>query len=433
MWIVKNRLIDVSWISRDGWLLLAPRFVQAFARTALVVLLAIYLEKQGLSLTKIGLFFTVGLVGGTCYSFLLALKGDWLGRRRVMIYLTMVGSLPGFALFATDEFLILCVFAFLGSLVIGGGGGDPLQVMERAALPETCPPEKRTDMFAIAAITRNAGAGLGALAAGLPVIFQSSFGMSEVNSIKPIILSYAILMLVAGLLYSLLSARITMVRPPKWVNPVTLPHRGIIFKLSGLFALDSFGHGFVLESLVSLWFHDHFGISIGSLAFLWFVWHLITASSFWFAARLAARIGHVNTIVFAHLPSNLFLIALPFAPEAWVAITIWQVRSFFQLMDSPIRNSYIVGIVPPEERVAMSAYTSISQTGAAATTPTVAGAVWGIESATIPFVSAGVIRVGYDLLLWYMFRNLKTEEEKAKEEAEVEDQGLQASSEPSTD
>ncbi|MCH7477196.1 MAG: LysM peptidoglycan-binding domain-containing protein [SAR324 cluster bacterium] len=164
---------------------------------------------------------------------------------------------------------------------------------------------------------------------------------------------------------------------------------------------------------MSLWFHDHFGIGLSSLAFLWFGWHLIIATSFWVAARLAARIGHINTIVFAHIPSNLFLIALPFAPTAWVAITLWQVRSFFQLMDSPVRNSYIVGIVPSEERVAMSAYTSISQTGAAAITPTVAGAVWNIGSAAIPFISAGVIRVTYDILLWLMFHNLKTEEEKA--------------------
>ena len=420
--IRRYRPIDISWITRDGWLLLTPRIIQSFARSALVVLLAIYLEKQGLSTAKIGIFFTAGLAGGTFFAFILALKGDRLGRRRVMVYLTLAASLPGFALFATDDFLMLCTFAFLGSLAIGGGGGDPLQIMERAAMPETVTPEKRTDLFAIAAIFRNAASALGALSAGLPIIFQSAFGWGEVDSFKPIMLGYAILVALSAVMYALLSPKVTVAKPPKWVNPATLPHRGVIFRLSGLFALDSFGHGLVLESLVSLWFHNEFGLSIGSLAFLWFGWHLITASSFWIAARLAARIGHVNTIVFAHLPSNLFLIALPFAPTAWVAILLWQIRSFFQLMDSPVRNSYIVGIVPSEERVAMSAYTSISQTGATSVTPTVAGALWGVGSAAIPFVSAGIIRVTYDLLLWYIFHNLKTEEEKASEQEATSEQ-----------
>ena len=176
------RLIDISWITRDGWLLLTPRVVQSFARSALVVLLAIYLQQQGLSTAKIGIFSTAGLAGATFFAIILALKGDRLGRRRVMVYLILAASLPGFALFATDDFLILCAFAFMGSLSIGGGGGDPVQIMERADMPETVPPEKRTDLFAIAANLRNASSALGALAAGLPVISQSTLGMSEVDS-----------------------------------------------------------------------------------------------------------------------------------------------------------------------------------------------------------------------------------------------------------
>ena len=415
---------DVSWISRDAWLFLVARFLSSVARGSMVVFLAIYLDLQGLSVAQIGLFFTFGLVGATFFASILAVKGDHLGRRRVMVFFSVAAATLGFVLFTIDDAAILLLFSFAGSLAIGGGGGDPIGVLERAALPETCPPEKRTDLFAINSIARSSGSALGALAGAIPAILHGSLGFGEVDSYKPMMLAYGSVMLLSALLYNSLSPRIEIARPPKWVNPVTLPHRGVIFKLSGLFALDNFGHGLVLESLVTLWFHEHYGLELASLAFIWFGWNLITSISYWVAARLAARIGHINTIVFAHIPSNLLLLLLPFAPTAWLAVTLWQVRAFFQLMDSPVRSSYIVAIVPSEERIAMTAYTSISQTGAMSVAPSLAGALWRVGSTSIPFISAGVLRVVYDILLWYMFHDLRTEEEKAKKQAELTDREM---------
>ena len=407
---------DLSWINRDGWLLIVARFIQSLARGSMVVFLAIYLSLQGLSAPQIGLFFTFGLIGATVFAFILALKGDRLGRRRVMVFFSVAAGTLGFALFAINDVFSLMLFSFVGSLAIGGAGGDPLAVLERAALPETCPPEKRTDLFAINSIARSSGSAIGALAGALPLLLQGSFGVGEVDSYKPVMLGYGCIMLLSALLYKALSPKIEIAKAPQWVNPVTLPHRGVIFRLSGLFALDSFGHGLVLESLVSLWFHERHGLELGSIALIWFGWNVITSMSYWIAARVAARIGHINTIVFAHIPSNLLLVLLPFAPTAWVAVLLWQVRAFFQLMDSPVRNSYIVAIVPSEERVAMSAYTSISQTGARSIAPTIAGILWRVGSTSVPFISAGILRVIYDLLLWYQFHDLQTDEEKAKEE-----------------
>ena len=416
--------LDLSWISRDAWIFLVARFLQSVARGAMVVSLAIYLGLQGLSAAQIGLFFAFGLIGATFFAFILALKGDNLGRRRVMVFFSVAAGILGLVLFTIDDVSILLLFAFVGSLVIGGAGGDPIGVLERAALPETCPPEKRTYLFAINSIARSSGSALGALAGGIPAILQGSLGFGEIDSFKPMMLAYGSIMILTALLYKSLSPRIEVAKPPKWVNPITLPHRGVIFKLSGLFALDSVGHGLVLESLVSLWFHEQHGVGIGSLAFLWFWWNIITSISYLVAARLAGRIGHINTIVFAHIPSNLLLILLPFAPTAWLAVAIWQVRAFFQLMDSPIRNSYIVAIVPSEERIAMTAYTSISQTGSRAGAPSLTGALWGMGYASVPFIAAGVLRVVYDILLWYMFHDLKTEEEKAKKQAGLTNQKM---------
>ena len=415
---------DLSWISRDARLFLVARFLSSVARGSMVVSLAIYLGLQGLSVAQIGLFFTFGLVGATFFAFILALKGDHLGRRRVMVFFSVAAGVLGFVLFTINDVSTLLLFAFVGSLAIGGAGGDPLGVLERAALPETCPPEKRTYLFAINSIARSSGSALGALAGGIPAILHGSLGFDEVDSFKPMMLAYGSIMLLTALLYKSLSPTIEIAKPPKWVNPVTLPHRGVIFKLSGLFALDNFGHGLVLESLISLWFHEQHGVGIGSLAFIWFWWNLITSISYLVAARLAGRIGHINAIVFAHIPSNLLLILLPFAPTAWLAVTLWQVRAFFQLMDSPVRNSYIVAIVPSEERIAMTAYTSISQTGSMSVAPSLSGVLWRMGFAGVPFIAAGALRVVYDILLWYMFHDLKTEEEKAKRQVGLTDRKM---------
>jgi predicted MFS family arabinose efflux permease len=197
----------------------------------------------------------------------------------------------------------------------------------------------------------------------------------------------------------------------RWVNPLKLPSRTRIMTLASLFAVDSFGTGLIGQSLASYWFVTRFGIPPEELGLVFFASHVLTAISLWVAARLASRIGLVNTMVFTHIPSSLLLVAIPFLPDARLAVLFWLVRAFFVQMDAPTSQSYTMAVVGPQERSAMAAATSVSRSAGIAAGPAAATALWGAASASAPFVVGGMVKIIYDLTLWVLFRQVKPPEE----------------------
>jgi hypothetical protein len=198
--------------------------------------------------------------------------------------------------------------------VCWGGGTGPL---EQAILAVSVTPHRRTDLFALSSIASTIGGSLEALASGVPTLLQRALGLGALASFRPMFVAYAVLAVLTALLYSRLSCRVELPSGvARWTNPFTLPSRGRIFTLAGLFTVDSFGTGLIIQSLVSYWFFTRFGLQPGSLGALFFASSILTAISLWVAAHLARRRGLLNTIVFTHIPSSLFLIAVPFVPEA---------------------------------------------------------------------------------------------------------------------
>lgn len=193
--------------------------------------------------------------------------------------------------------------------------------------------------------------------------------------------------------------------------PLRLPSRRLIFTLSGLFSVDHFAGGLVAQSLVSLWFFTKFGIKLESIALIFFGSNLIAAVSLWVAAKLANRIGLINTMVFTHIPPSVMSIAIPFLPTAGMAASFWLVRSFFGQMDVPTRQSCTMAVVGPNERSAMAGVNSATRSVTGTVSPSVATALWNIGTTSIPFVSRGVLKISYDLALWFMFRKVKPPEE----------------------
>jgi MFS family permease len=401
-----------GWINRDGKLIIAVRGVRTSAHSAASVLLAIYLDQQGFGLFEIGLFLTIGSAGAVFWALVAGLLGDLMGRRRLLTVMGFLSALTGVALITSQSLQLLAVAAFLGGFSAMSGASGAMGPLEQASLPATAPPERRTDLFALYGIVGTAAVSLGALAAGLPSIFQGAFGVNQLASFQVVFGGYAFLGLIAALFYSQLSPHVEVATgEARWVNPLRLPSRTRIMTLAGLFTVDSFGTGLLGQSLASYWFFTRFGISAQELGLLFFASHVLTAISLWVAARLASRIGLVNTMVFTHIPSSLLLIAIPFLHDAWLAILCWLVRAFFVQMDAPTSQSYTMAIVGPEERSAMAAATSVSRSAGIAAGPAAAAALWGAASASAPFVVGGVVKIIYDLTLWCFFRQMKPPEE----------------------
>ncbi len=320
----------------------------------------------------------------------------------------------GLALVFVDDFLLLMVFSFMGGLA-GGAMGGANQPLEQASLTETAPYEKRTDLFAVYRIMSVSGIALGALAAGLPTLSQNAFGLSEIYAYKAMFVVFAIFLLVATLLYGLLSSAVEAgISERHWVNPLRLPSRRLIFSLSGLFSLDSFAGTLFMESLAAYWFYTRFGMDLEKLALVFFLSHLLAAISLWLSAKLGNRIGLINTMVFTHIPASLFLIGAAFAPTEWIAIIFWQLRSFLNSMDMPVRDSYTMSIVNPHERVAIAGINAVGRSASGTVAPSISTALWQTFSATVPLVASALLKITYDLSLYFMFRNVKPPQELNK-------------------
>ncbi len=392
--------------------------------------MAIYLHLLGFNPIQIGLFLSAGVAGAGFYTSVVVFVGDTLGRRRLLVVFALIMAAAALAITTTDSFLLLAAAAFFGGFSIAGGGaaGGPAQPLEQSSLATTVSDDKRTDLYAVYGIVGTGGASLGALAAGLPPLLQNAFGLTELASFKVIFVAFAAILVLAALCYSFLSSSVEVTPTgSRWVNPFHLPSRRLIFTLSGLFSVDHFAGGLIVQSLVSLWFFTRFGIELQSIAFIFFGSNVLAAISLWFAAKLANRIGLINTMVFTHIPSSFFLIAIPFLPTAWMAATFWMVRGFFGMMDVPTRQSYTMAVVGPHERTAMAGINSVTRSVTGAASPSVATALWNIGATSIPFVACGVMKIAYDIALYFMFRNVKPPEEARRNEEVPEHETLSQS------
>jgi MFS family permease len=411
-------VLRVGWMSRDGKLIIVARALRTFAHSAASVLLAIYFDLQGFGLFEIGLFLTIGSSGAVFWALVAGLVGDTLGRRRLLTVMGLSMVLMGVVLTTSQSLPLLAVAAFLGSFSVMPGASGAMGPLEQASLPTTASPERRTDIFALYGIVGTAAVSLGALAAGLPSALQHAFGFAEATSFQIVFAGYVPLGVVVALCYSQLSPHVEVAtEEARWVNPLRLPSRTRIVTLAGLFTVDSFGTGLMGQSLASYWFFTRFGIPAQELGLMFFASNVLTAISLWVAARLASRIGLVNTMVFTHIPSSLLLIATPFLPNAWLAVLFWLVRAFLVQMDAPTSQSYTMAVVGPQERSAMAAATSVSRNAGLAAGPAAATALWGAASASAPFVVGGVVKIIYDLTLWFLFRQVKPPEEEQERAA----------------
>ncbi len=385
------------------------------------VLLAIYLSSVGWSVKSAGLLVTVGLAGSAAGTLATSLFADRIGRRRTLVALGLLTVLGTAALAATRRPELLFFTAFAGMLNGLGRDRGPAYALEQALLPETTAPERRTYTLAWYGLILDAGLALGSLLAALPVFLRVRWSWESHSAYQAAWLLAAGLSLVSVALYITLSSQVEVTphsaensESARRLSPsMTRESKRRIAKLAALTGMDSLGGGFLTSALVSYWFFRRFGVGEEWLGPLFFGARVANAASHLVAAWLARRIGLVNTMVFTHIPSSLFLIAVPFAPSsAWAAV-LFLAREALVEMDVPTRQSYILAVVRPEERAFASGMTTLTRNVAYAVAPVGAGfAMSGLALASPLFMGAGT-KIAYDLLLYFSFRHLKPPEESA--------------------
>ncbi len=408
-----------NWLSRDGKLLLSARIVRTFAYGFLSIVLAIYLSLIGFNEILIGLILSATLVNSVIFNLIAGFYADKIGRRNFLIIYALLMSISGAIFLGTENYIALIVAAFIGTVNVTGSDTGAFLSIEQAALPQTVnDTKKRNTVFALYNMVGTFAMSAGVLLAGLPQLFQQQFGLDQIESIKPLFLLYILAGLIVTVIYFFLTKNIELqIQNKKKARPsikqtLSPQSKRIVGKLSGLFSIDSFGGGFVIQSIVSFWFFTKFGADLTTLALIFSVAGVLTAFSFIVATRIADKIGLINTMVFTHIPSNILLILVAFAPTFSIAIILYLVRMALSQMDVPTRQSYIVAVVKEDERTAAAAITNTSRNISQAVSPSLTGAIIQSLGLSAPFVVGGLVKIVYDIALYVNFRKIKPPEEK---------------------
>jgi len=396
-------------VSEAGRLLYWGRALRAFGDGFVSLLLPVYLTALGFDAFGVGILTTATLLGSAAATLGVGFGARRFGRRALLLAATLVMIGTGIGFVAETRFWPLVAIAFVGTVNPSPADVSLFLPLEQSLLAESVPARTRTSAFALYSLIGSLVGALGSLAAGLPDLFQSRFGMGLIPALQWMFALYALLGLASWLLYRRLPKALD--RKAETKSAPLGPSRRVVFTLAALFGLDAFGGGLIVQSLLALWLFERFGLSLTAAGSVFFWSGLLSAGSFLFASRIARRIGLVNTMVFTHLPSNLVLLAMALAPSLWLVIALWFLRCAMSQLDVPARSSYVMAVVTPEERPAAASVTALPRSLAAALSPALAGWLLAATPFGWPLIVAGTLKGIYDLLLLAMFRNHKPPEE----------------------
>ena len=379
--------------------------MRLFAYGALAVVLVVYLTSSGFSPSQTGLLLTLTLVGDTAVSLYLTTRADRLGRRRMLIVGAILMVAAGMTFAWTRDFLLLVVAGTIGVISPSGNEVGPFLPIEQAALAHVVPPESRTTVFAWYTLAGSLATAAGSLCGGVLSQGLQRTAATPLASYRVVVLLYAVLGAVLAFLFTRLSPATEVAAPEATPTRFGIGRsRAVVLRLSGLFALDAFAGGFVIQSFAAYWFYLRFGVKPATLGMIFFWANVLAGVSALLATRLAARFGLVKTMVFTHLPSNVLLVLVPLMPNLPLAILVLLTRFSISQMDVPTRQSYVMAVVRPDERSAAAGITGVARTTGAAIAPVFAGWMFARPSlVSLPFFIAGTLKIVYDLLLYRGF------------------------------
>jgi MFS family permease len=400
--------------NRDLALVNTAGFLRSLGVGLLGVVLGIYLFRLGLPSFAIGLVIATGLAGSALATAVVSVAADRVGRRRSLVFLSLLSAVGGVAFALSPSLPVLLIMAFIG--MVNGTGTDRSAsfALDQAVIPGLVLDSKRTLKLAWYNVLLDGGGALGALGAGLPIFLQHRVAVPMYSSYRVMFFGFSGLCMIVAGLYSLLSPAVEIADSSlsaRMSPKISSDNKRVIAKITALFSLDAFGGGFLTDALVAFWFFRRFGIAEHDLGLIFFAVHILNAGSHLGAAWLARRIGLVNTMVFTHLPSSLFLMAVPFAPSFKWALVLFLCREALVEMDVPTRQSYVAALVRPSERTFASGITNLARNLFWAVGSGVAGLMMQVLAFSAPLLIGGGAKIAYDVLLYKSFRGLKPPEE----------------------
>jgi MFS family permease len=397
------RLLMPTGVAEEAVPLLAARALRAFADGYIAVLLPAYLLALGLDQLDVGYLSTATLAGSALATLAVGVVGHRWSTRRLLLSAALLMVITGLSFASISSFWPLLVVAFIGTLNPSSGDVSVFLPLEHARLAQAASGDVRTALFARYTLIGSLCAAVGALAAGIPSLLTAWSGLPLIDGLRAMFVLYGLLGGSVWLLYRTLP--IASIRAKEPAAPLG-PSRGLVFKLAILFSVDAFAGGLVVNSLLTLWLFERFGLSLGQAGLFFFCTGLLSAVSQLAAPVIARKIGLLNTMVFTHIPANVCLILAAVVPSVEAALVLLFVRSALSQMDVPTRTAYVMAVVTPPERAAAASFTAIPRSLASAVSPTLAGALLAGGLLSAPLVICGALKIAYDLALLVSFRDV---------------------------
>jgi MFS family permease len=377
-----------------GRILLA-RALRSFADGFISVVLPAYLLALGLGQLEVGFIGTATLLGSALLTLAVGRWGHRFPVRRLLLAASFLMACTGLAFAGFSSFWPLLLVAFVGTLNPSSGDASVFMPLDHTVLANAA---DRTAVFARYSFLGSIAGAAGALVAALP---DSISSISRLDALRLMFVLYAVAGAAVWLLY--LGLPEPKAEEHKPAAPLG-PSRGIVWRLAALFSVDSFAGGLVLNSLLALWLFQRFDLSLGAAGAFFFWTGLLAACSQLAAGPLARRIGMINTMVFTHIPSSVFLILAALSSRLdWVLVFLLM-RSALSQMDVPARGAFVMTVVTPAERPAAASFTAVPRSLAAAVSPSITGAMFAAGAMATPLVACGILKIAYDLALFAAFR-----------------------------
>jgi MFS family permease len=394
-------------MTRTLGIIFSATALRAFGDGFAAIILPAYLTAIGYDAITVGLIATASLTGTALLTLLVGAIASRFDLRSLLIAAACLAAASGLLFPSAEHLAFLAFIAFVGTISPASGNVGIHTPIEHTFLAREVNDAARTATFARYSLIGALAAAAGALAASLPDLLAKS-GIGQLGAFRIMFYAYAALGVASMLLYLLLPQH-----PPQAERPVAPlgPSRGIVYKLAALFCIDAFAGGFIVNSLLALWLFERFGLSLSGAALFFFWASTLSAFSYPVAARLAKRFGLVNTMVFTHIPSSIFLIIAAFADNLYVVLALLLLRSALSQMDVPTRTSYVMAVVTPVERPAAASVTAVPRSLASAFSPAIAGMLLATSFSGLPLIICGSLKIAYDLMLLWSFRHIRPPEE----------------------
>ena len=397
----------------DAFIVYAGRGLRDMGRGLIAVILAIYLSQIGLSIPQIGLVLGASLVGGFVLSLIVMFTANVISNRIWLVAIALITALSILMLFFTENVWLIGVASFFGSYAGSGMHWGPSLQLEQSSLTQVTNFQTRTRAFSNLSMSSAAGRAIGSGLVAIATYLITVRGWELIDAYQVLLAIYLVINLVNAITYLPLSSA----AEPKvhagqiLVNPFRTRSRRSIIKISGLFGVDSFAGGMIFDSFFALWMLEKYGMNEGVIAAVLIATQALNLVSIWLAPLLAKRIGLLNTFVWTQVVSNVCLILFAFSTTGSIAVAIWMIRGLFDEMDVPTRQSYMMALVPPEERTAMAGSANLGRGLGRVPSSTLTGFLWAGAYTVAPWLIGGGLKLVYNFAIFFSFRNVKIPEE----------------------